>query len=258
MSTTIMDQFRLDGCVALIVGGSRGLGRAMAQGLAEAGARTVVASRSGEDCAATAAEIAAAAGQKSVGLAIDVTDAESVRAVFDEVDETFGRLDVLINSAGINTRFEIEDCPEDEYRKLIDINLNGTWLTCREAARLMKPRGKGSVINVGSALSSVALPMRTPYCASKFGVIGITQALALEWAASGVRCNAICPGPFLTEMNMPLLEDEAKTRQVVGQTALNRWGELHEIQGAALFLASAASTYVTGTSLYVDGGWTAK
>jgi NAD(P)-dependent dehydrogenase (short-subunit alcohol dehydrogenase family) len=122
----------------------------------------------------------------------------------------------------------------------------------------MRQAGRGSVINLGSALSSIGLPDRTPYCSAKAGVLGLTRAAALEWAGAGVRCNAICPGPFLTEMNRPLLAQPERAQAVVGRTALNRWGELHEIRGAALFLASDASSYVTGTALYVDGGWTAQ
>jgi len=255
---TVLDLFRLDEQVAMVVGGSRGLGREMARALAEAGAATVICSRAREACEAAAAEIARATGRDSEAVPMDVTREEDVERAFAAAVERFGRLDVLINSAGINARHLIEDCPAETFHDVIETNLTGCWLTCRAAARVMKPRGHGSVVNVGSALSTVALPMRTPYCASKFGVVGLTQVLALEWAESGVRCNALCPGPFLTEMNKPLLDDPAKTKAVVGQTALNRWGEMHEITGAAVFLASPASTYVTGASLYVDGGWTAR
>ncbi|MGB2822341.1 MAG: SDR family oxidoreductase [Phycisphaerae bacterium] len=255
---SVMDLFSLDGHVAMVVGGSRGLGRAMAGALAEAGAATAICSRSRDACDAAAAAIAEKTNRPSVGIAMDVTREEDVDRAFEEVISRFGKLDVLINSAGINARHLIEDCPAETFREVIDTNLGGCWLTCRAAARLMKPRRYGSVINMGSALSSVALPMRTPYCSSKFGLIGLTRALALEWAESGVRCNAICPGPFMTEMNRPLLDDPEKARAVVSQTAMNRWGEIHEIVGAAVFLASPASTYVTGASLYVDGGWTAR
>jgi len=257
-STTVLDQFKLDGQVALVTGGSRGLGAAIARALAEAGATTVLGARKLADCEATAQSIATATGQTSLGLALDVTSEASVDAAVAETVRRFGRLDILVNSAGINIRRPIEDLTLAEFRSVIDTNLTGTWLACRAAARVMKPRRSGSVINLASALAKVALPERTPYCASKFGVVGITQALALEWAESGVRCNAICPGPFLTEMNTSIAADPEKTRMVVGQTALNRWGEMREITGIALYLASPASTYVTGASLSVDGGWTAR
>jgi len=255
---TAPELFRLDGRVALVTGGSQGLGKAMAGALAEAGATTVLCSRRADACEAAAGEITKATGRPSAGLALDVTREEDVDRVFAEVARRFGRLDVVINAAGINIRHAIEAYPLAEFKSVIDVNLTGTWLVCRAAARVMKPRKEGSVINLGSALSKVALPERTAYCASKFAVLGMTQALALEWAESGVRCNAICPGPFLTEMNRPLLAQPEKAAFVVGQTALNRWGEMSEIVGAALYLASPASTYVTGTALYVDGGWTAR
>ncbi len=255
---SVLDLFRVDGHVALVTGGSKGLGQAMAMALAQAGATTVLCSRSKAECEAAAAEIARATNKESLGLALNVMKEEEVDRTFARVVERFGKLDILINSAGINIRGSIEELSQKDFRNVIETNLTGTWLCCRAAARIMKPRKYGSVINLGSALSKVALPGRTAYCASKFGVIGLTQALALEWAESGVRCNAICPGPFLTEMNRPIKEDPARERMVVGQTALNRWGELHEITGAALYLASPASTYVTGSSLSVDAGWTAR
>lgn len=255
---TVLEQFNLTGQVALITGGSRGLGRAIAQALAEAGATTVICSRTLADCEKAAAEIAAATGRTCAGVAMDVTEEASVEAGVAGAVKRFGRLDVLVNSAGINIRRPIEELTLAEFQSVQATNLTGTWLGCRAAARIMKPKRSGSVINLASALAKVALPERTPYCASKFGVLGITQALALEWAESGVRCNAICPGPFLTEMNTAIAADPEKARMVVGQTALNRWADLREITGAALYLASPASTYVTGSAMSVDGGWTAR
>jgi NAD(P)-dependent dehydrogenase (short-subunit alcohol dehydrogenase family) len=154
-------------------------------------------------------------------------------------------------------RGPIDDVSLDDFDTVLDVNLRGSWLCCRAAGRVMRPAGRGSVINLGSALSAVGISGRTPYCSAKAGVLGLTRAAALEWAAAGLRCNAICPGPFLTDMNKPLLAQPERAQAVVGLTALQRWGELHEIRGAALFLASDASSYVTGSALYVDGGWTA-
>ena len=254
---SILDRFRLNGRTAWVVGGSRGLGRAIAEGLAQAGAATVISARSAEACEATAAAIQQDTGQTSVSLPLDVTDEAAVEAAAAQISEQHERLDILINSAGINIRHLIEDFPPADFKQIIDINLTGSWLTCRAVAPLMKQQGSGAVINIASALSTVGLAERTAYCSSKFGILGLTKTLALEWAASGVRCNAICPGPFLTELNQVLVENPEKGAVVVGKTAFNRWGELEEIQGAALFLASDASSYVTGTALYVDGGWTA-
>ena len=191
-------------------------------------------------------------------MSMDVTREDDVEQVFRAVAEQFGRLDVLVNSAGINIRRPIEELELEEFHQVMETNLTGSWLCCRAAAPIMKQQGSGSVVNIGSTLSAVGIAERTPYCSSKAGVLGLTRVLALEWAPFGVRCNAICPGPFLTEMNRPLLDNPAKTQVVIGKTALNRWGELHEIRGAALFLSSDASTYVTGTALFIDAGWTAE
>ena len=254
----VLDLFRLDGKSAYVVGGSQGLGASMALGLAQAGARLAIGSRNAETCERVAGEIREKTGMPCLSIPIDVSSEESVKAAFSLAAERLDGLDILINSAGINVRAPIDECTLETFESVTGTNLTGTWLCCREAARLMKPRRAGSIINLGSALSSVALPERTPYCSSKFGVIGLTQALALELAPHNVRCNAICPGAFLTEINKPLLKEPEKAKMVVGLMALNRWGEIHEIRGAALFLASDASTFVTGSSLYVDAGWTAK
>ena len=256
--TNVLDLFRLDGRVAIITGGSKGLGRSMALGLAQAGATTVICSRHQDDCELVAGEITAQTGQESLGIAMDITHEDDVDRVFKDVVEKFGRLDVLINSAGINIRNLIEELTLEEFHQVIETNLTGSWLCCRAAARVMKEKQKGSVINIGSTLSFIGVAERTPYCSSKSGVLGLTRVLALEWAPFGVRCNAICPGPFLTELNQPLLNEPAKVQNIIGRTAFNRWAELHEIRGAALFLASDASSYVTGSVLMVDAGWTAQ
>jgi NAD(P)-dependent dehydrogenase (short-subunit alcohol dehydrogenase family) len=257
VDANVMNQFRLDGKVALVMGGSKGLGKSMALGFAQAGATTVISARTGADCEATALEIANETGQESIALAGDVTKEEDVDRVFGAVKEKYGHVDVVVNSAGINVRHLIEDFPLEDFKRVMDINMTGVWLCCRAAARIMKPQGSGSVINVASALSGVGLEERSAYCASKAGLIGLTKTLALEWASSGVRCNALCPGPFLTEINVPLLKEPEKVATLLGLTALNRWAELEEIRGAGLFLASDASSYMTGTSLYIDGGWNA-
>jgi NAD(P)-dependent dehydrogenase (short-subunit alcohol dehydrogenase family) len=254
----VLDQFRLDGRIALITGGSRGLGKSIALGLAQAGATTILCARHREDCEAAAAEVAEQTGRESVGLAMDVTREEDVERTFAQVAERWGRLDVLVNSAGVNLRGPIEELTLEQFRQVLETNLTGTWLCCRAAVPLMKRQRSGSIINIGSTLSVVGLAERTPYCASKFGVLGLTRALALELAPFGVRCNALCPGPFLTEMNRPLLEQPEKAQAIVALTAFERWGELQEIRGAALFLASDASSYVTGSALLVDAGWTAR
>jgi len=254
----VMDLFRLDGRVALITGGSKGLGKSMALGLAQAGATTVLCSRHLSECQAAAAEIASQTGRESLGLAADVTREEDVKRLVEEIVKRFGRLDVLINSAGVNIRRPIEQLSPAEFEQVMNVNVMGTWLCCRAASPLMTRRRKGSVINIGSALSAIGLAERTPYCSSKAAILGLTRTLALEWAPANVRCNAICPGPFLTEINKPLLKEPAKVQAILSKIPLNRWAQMHEIRGAALFLASDASSYVTGATLFVDGGWTAQ
>jgi len=253
-----MDHFRLDGRVAIVTGGSKGLGKQMALAFAQAGAATVVCSRHLAEAEAAAKEIADATGQTSMGRQVDVTVSDEVEGMVAETVKEYGRLDVMVNNAGINVRHPIEDFPEQEFDDLMEINCKGVWLGCRAAARVMKPAGRGSVINTSSVLSTVGLGERSAYSTSKASLIGMTRTLAVEWAPSGVRCNALCPGPFLTEINKPLEGKPEVVKGLLSLNAMNRWAELHEIQGAALFLASDASTFVTGASLYVDGGWAAK
>jgi NAD(P)-dependent dehydrogenase (short-subunit alcohol dehydrogenase family) len=253
----VLDLFRLNGRVALVTGGSKGLGKSMALGLAQAGAITVLCSRHLEESQAAAAEVAAQTGHKSVGLAADVTQEDQVNALVHEVVKRFDRLDCLINCAGVNIRRPIEQLSPDEFQQVMDVNVRGTWLCCRAVSPVMTQQRRGSVINIGSALSFVGLAERTPYCSSKAAILGLTRTLALEWAPANVRCNAICPGPFLTEINKPLLKEPAKVQAILSKIALNRWAQMHEIRGAALFLASDASSFVTGAALSVDGGWTA-
>lgn len=255
---SIAELFSLRGRVALITGGSAGLGLSIARGLAEAGATTVLASRNADQCDAAAAALAEATGTESRGQRVDVTDEDEVAAAFKSVTDRHGRLDIVVNSAGLNLRYPIEDCPLSEFERVLDINLTGTWLCCREAGRTMRPQGRGTVINLASALSAIGIPARTPYCSSKAGLIGLTQTVALEWADTGLRCNALCPGPFRTGMNELLTADPVRAQALLARTALNRWAEMHEIKGPALFLASDASSYMTGAALYVDGGWTAQ
>ena len=176
----VMDFFRLGGRVAIITGGSKGLGRSMALGLAQAGATTVICSRHQDDCELAADEISEKTGQESLGMAMDVTCEDDVNQVFKRVMGKFGQIDVLINSAGINIRNLIEELSLEEFHQVIDTNLTGSWLCCRAAAPVMKEKKRGSVINIGSTLSIVGLAERTPYCSSKSGVLGLTRALSLE------------------------------------------------------------------------------
>jgi len=254
----VVDSFRLDGRVALVTGGSKGLGKVMATALSEAGATVAVVSRTLSDCQATADEISAATGRTVFAATADVTDSLQVSAMIESVQAKLGPIDVLVNNAGINTRGLAHELSEADFDAVIAINLKAPFLCSRIVGPQMCQRGWGRIINMGSILGSVALPGRAPYCAAKAGVANLTRVLALEWAQQGVTVNAICPGPFATEMNKPLLDDPEKYKAFVSKIPMGRWGELEEIAGIAVFLASNASSFVTGSTIYVDGGWTAQ
>jgi NAD(P)-dependent dehydrogenase (short-subunit alcohol dehydrogenase family) len=250
--------FNLAGRTALVTGGSKGIGFAMAAGLASAGADVMLVSRHLDESRSAAARIAAECGRKAVGHAADVTMAAEVDAMIAAALRELGKVDILINNAGINIRGPITELTPDQFAQVMNTNVTGTWLCCRAVLPGMRARNWGRLINIASALGLVGLAGRTPYAASKGAVVQMTRTLALETATDGITVNAICPGPFLTEMNLPIAGTEDGQKFVVGATALKRWARLEEIQGAAIFLASDASSYVTGAMLAVDGGWTAQ
>jgi len=251
-------QFNLTGRAAIITGGSKGLGLAMAAGLASAGASIMLVSRNADEGETAAAQLRQDFGVQAIALATDVTSPADTERMAQTALDTFGRIDILINSAGINIRGAIDELTPDEFKQVMDINVTGTWLASRAVTPAMKKAGSGRIINLASTLGLVGLANRTPYTASKGAVVQMTRALALELAPFNIMVNAICPGPFLTAMNVPIADTEEGKKFVVGATALGRWGELREIQGAAIFLASDAGSYVVGSMLTVDGGWTAR
>ena len=253
----VMDLFRLTGRRALVTGGSRGLGRAIAQAFAEAGANVIVASRHGNEAGAVAGELAAHGGTRCAGYAVNVTDLAQVESLVGKVLGDFGQVDILVNNAGINIRGPIEELTLESFEVVQAVNVRGPWLLCRALAPHFKARGYGRVINVGSMLSVIGMADRTPYATSKGALLQMTRVLALEWAPHGVTVNTILPGPFATEMNLPILADPTVYQSFVARIPLGRWGELEEIQGIALFLASDASSFVTGAAIAVDGGITA-
>ena len=254
----IFDQFKLTGRRALITGGSKGLGKVMARTLAEAGADVALVSRNLDECRAAADEIGKETGRRSLAFSADVSKSPEIDRLSDEVTRTLGPVDILINNAGTNIRGAIHELTEQDWDTVIDLNLKSPFLLTRKFCPPMAQRGWGRVINMGSILSVIGVAGRAPYASSKAGVLNMTRVLALEWATNGVTVNAICPGPFATDMNKPLLQDPAKYQAFVAKIPMSRWGELHEIAGAALFLASDASSFVTGSALFVDGGWTAQ
>ena len=251
-------QFDLTDRVAIVTGGSKGLGLAMAAGLASAGANLMLVNRNALDGKRAAEALSSEYGVKATSFSADIANAEQTEAMAQAAIDTFGRIDILINSAGINIRGAIDELSPDEFDQVMNINVKGTWLCSRAVTPHMKAAGRGSIINLASTLGLVGLANRTPYTASKGAVVQMTRALALELAPFNINVNAICPGPFLTEMNLPIADTEEGKKFVVGATALGRWGELREIQGAAIFLASDAGSYMIGSMLTVDGGWTAR
>jgi gluconate 5-dehydrogenase len=251
-------QFDLSGKIAIITGGSKGLGYAMAAGLASAGANVALISRNLEEGNEAAKKLNKDFGITAKAYAVNVTDLAQMEGVAKKVFEDLGQIDILINSAGMNIRGAIDSLTKEDFRKVMDVNVDGTWNASRAVTPYMKKQTSGRIINMASALGLVGMADRTPYATSKGAVVQMTRALGLELAPFNINVNAICPGPFLTEMNIPIAHTEEAKKFVVGATALARWAELREIQGAAIFLASDAGSYMVGSMLTVDGGWTAK
>ncbi len=251
-------QFDMRGKNAIITGGSKGLGYAMAAGLASVGANVMLVNRNLEEGEAAAEMLAKDFGVKAKAYAANVTDLSQMESVAASVANEFGTIDVLINSAGINIRGAIDELTPEEFSQVMKVNVDGTWNASRAVTPYMKKNGSGRIINMASTLGLVGLANRTPYATSKGAVVQMTRALGLELAPFNINVNAICPGPFLTEMNISIADTPEAKNFIVGATALARWGELREIQGPAIFLASEAGSYMVGSMLTVDGGWTAK
>ncbi len=251
---SVLELFRLEGRLALVTGGTKGLGRVIATALAQAGADVVIVSRTVSECEEAAREIRHLTGRKTWGIAADVTQADAIERLAREA----GEVDILVNSAGLNIRGPVQTLGEADWDAVLGVNLKAPFLLGRQFGPRMAERGWGRIIHLGSILSAVGIAGRTPYASSKAGLLGLTKTLAMEWAGRGVTVNALCPGVFATEMNRPLLNDPEQYAAFVAKIPVGRWGELHEIAGAALFLASNASSYMTGTTLYIDGGWTAQ
>jgi NAD(P)-dependent dehydrogenase (short-subunit alcohol dehydrogenase family) len=250
--------FDLTGRVAIITGGSKGLGLAMAAGLASAGCRTVIVNRNPAEGKATSKDLTKQYGIESIAISADVTNESQINGVAEEVFDKYGRIDILINSAGINIRGPIDELSYADFKKVMQVNVDGIWLASRAVVPYMKEKKSGKIINMASTLGLVGLANRTPYTSSKGAVVQMTRALGIELAPFNINVNGICPGPFLTEMNIPIADSPEAKNFIIGATVMGRWGELKEIQGAAIFLASDASSYMVGSMVTVDAGWTAK
>jgi NAD(P)-dependent dehydrogenase (short-subunit alcohol dehydrogenase family) len=253
-----IDLFRLDGRVALITGGSKGLGEAMALALASAGADLMIVSRHLNEGQETAATIARSTGIRAGAFQADVTDAAAVQQMVDVTLETYGHIDILINCAGTNVRKPTLELSEAEWDLVMDLNIKAPFLCCKAVAPQMIERRWGRIINLGSVQSSAAMAGRAPYGSSKGGLVQLSRVLALEWAPYNVTVNTLCPGPFKTPMNLPLLNNPQAYADFTANVPLGRWGEPRELGGATLLLASEAGSFITGSALYIDGGWSAR
>jgi len=243
--------------VAVVIGGTSGIGRTLSLGLADAGAHVVASSRRSTEVEATAAEIERL-GRRSLKATCDVLDRDSLERLRAAVLSAFGRVDILINCAGRTRKAAALEVTDDDWNAIIETNLNGTFRACQVFGAPMLEQGRGRIINIASLGSFVALFQTAAYCASKAAVVSLTQSLAIEWGPRGVNVNAIAPGVFRTPLNQELLDGTARGREFLIRTPLRRFGQLEELVGVAVFLASEAASFVNGEVIAVDGGFLAS
>jgi len=250
----VMSDNGLTDQVAVITGGSQGLGYEIATALSEAGTAVVLASRDGDRCDRAAAEIADKTAGRAVGHACDVTNEQDVRQLFAFTQDMFGHAEILINSAGVMMSGSVDEITREDFEQCFAVNVTGTWLACRAASHMMRPTGYGRIINFSSAVGLVGAADRSAYASAKGAVVQLTRSLAMEWAGDGITVNAIAPGPFLTPMNKGAETSPDALRMLEREVPLRRFAQPAEIRSAALYLASPGSSYTTGVVLSVDGG----
>jgi len=243
MPNSSLEWFSLEGKTALVTGGSRGLGKAIARALAGAGAGVCLASRN---------------LVRVTAFSADVSRSDDVDRLVAETIEDRGRIDILINNAGVNIRGDCVDYSDEDWLTVIHTNLSSAFYCCRAVGRHMIEQKSGRVINLASMMGTISMPGRVAYSSSKMGLIGLTKTLALEWAPHGITVNAICPGPFATEMNLPVINNPETNASFTSRIPVGRWGNVDEIGAAVLYLSSDLAGFTTGAALFVDGGWTAQ
>ncbi len=250
----ILEKFKLEGKKAVVTGGTKGLGKAISLALAQAGADTALVSRSDNPEFRSAIE---ALGGKCWHHKADLSERSQTREVIPALYKLMGGLDILVNCAGFIHREPVEDFPEQAWDTNLEVNLNAAMILCQAAARVMLEKGRGKIINVASILSFQGGLNVPAYAASKHGIVGLTRSCSAAWAAKGINVNAICPGFFATEFTQALQNDPDRTAALMSRVPAGRWGNPEDIGGAAVYLASAASDFVHGSNLVVDGGWLA-
>jgi NAD(P)-dependent dehydrogenase (short-subunit alcohol dehydrogenase family) len=252
----VLTEFLLKDKIAIVTGATKGLGRGMAQGLAGAGANVVIVSRNQQECDAVARELQEQ-GMMSLAYAADLRNLDSIKELVGAVVNHFGRIDILINNAGVAVTKSPEEVTEEEWSFVMDLNLKGAFFTAQQVGLQMIKQQYGKIINIGSIFSFVGDGNVVSYCVSKGGIIQMTKSLALAWARHSINVNVIAPGYIKTELNKETINTEKVFNHLIKNTPLRRLGEVKDIVGAAVFLASAASDYMTGQSIVIDGGWVA-